>query len=100
MYQQAGTRRDFWPKIGQYVVVARRKGGTWYVGAMTNETGRKITVPLSFLTKDNRNWQARVWQDGDTMNSLQTLSTRIGGRRPLPLNLAPSGGAVAILNSE
>jgi alpha-glucosidase len=87
-------------EIGQYVVVARRKGGTWYVGAMTKETGRKITVPLSFLGKGNRNWQARVWQDGDTMNSLQTLSTRIGGRRPLSLNLAPSGGAVAILNSE
>jgi len=100
MCQQAGTRRDFWPKIGQYVVVARRKGRTWYVGAMTNETGGKITVPLSFLRKDNGNWQARVWQDGDTMNSLRNLSTRVGKGRSLSPTLVPAGGGVAILNCE
>jgi len=34
---------------GEYVVLARRKGSDWYVGAMTNETARTIDVPLSFL---------------------------------------------------
>lgn len=86
--------------IGQYVVVARRKGDTWYVGAMTNETGRKIRVPLQLLGRNNGGWQARVWQDGDTMNSLRTLSTRVEQGRSLSLSLAPSGGAVAILKSR
>eukprot|EP01030_Chromulinospumella_sphaerica_P031707 gene31707-32357_t len=35
--------------IGQSIVLARRKGGDWYLGAMTNEQGRKVRVPLSFL---------------------------------------------------
>jgi alpha-glucosidase len=87
-------------EVGQYVVVARRKGDTWYVGAMTNETGRKISVPLQFLGRNNGGWQARIWQDGDTMNSLRTLSTRVEEGRSLSLSLAPSGGAVAILKSR
>lgn len=36
-------------RIGEYVVVARRQGQRWLVGAMTNETARTLDVPLSFL---------------------------------------------------
>ncbi|WP_254768811.1 glycoside hydrolase family 97 catalytic domain-containing protein [Salinilacihabitans rarus] len=35
--------------IGDYTVVARRAGEEWYVGAMTDEGGRAIDVPLEFL---------------------------------------------------
>ncbi|WP_122091161.1 glycoside hydrolase family 97 catalytic domain-containing protein [Halalkalicoccus subterraneus] len=35
--------------IGDYIVTARRKGEEWYVGAMTDEGGRAIDVPLDFL---------------------------------------------------
>ncbi len=34
---------------GEFVVVARRAGKEWYLGAMTNWTGRTVDVPLSFL---------------------------------------------------
>ncbi|HLM56652.1 MAG TPA: glycoside hydrolase family 97 protein, partial [Pyrinomonadaceae bacterium] len=36
-------------EVGEYVVVARRRGRDWYVGAMTNERGREVRVPLTFL---------------------------------------------------
>src|ERR1044072_8627122 len=36
-------------KIGEAIVVARRRGREWFVGAMTNEQPREIRVPLRFL---------------------------------------------------
>ncbi|RDI71366.1 glycoside hydrolase family 97 catalytic domain-containing protein [Halopelagius longus] len=36
-------------EIGSYTVTARRKGEEWYVGAMTDEDGRALDVPLDFL---------------------------------------------------
>ncbi|WP_258053400.1 glycoside hydrolase family 97 C-terminal domain-containing protein [Streptomyces sp. Ru72] len=48
--------------IGQYVAVARRKGATWYLGAMTNESARTLSLPLSFLGSGI--WTATVYADG------------------------------------
>jgi alpha-glucosidase len=84
--------------IGEYVVIARRRGTTWYVGAMTNESSRRIRVPLNFLGSDA--WQARIWQDGADMNSVRTSTSRVGSRSSLALTLAGSGGAVAILTPQ
>ena len=36
-------------KLGEYVVVARRSGNTWYVGGMTNWTLRTLDINLSQL---------------------------------------------------
>ena len=40
-------------KLGEYVLLARRSGRDWYVGAMTNWTGRDLDVDLSFLPYGN-----------------------------------------------
>jgi len=37
-------------EIGDYMVTARQKGEEWYVGAMTDEGGRALDVPLEFLS--------------------------------------------------
>jgi alpha-glucosidase len=37
-------------KIGDYVVVARRHGQDWYLGALNDWTPREIEIDLSFLT--------------------------------------------------
>ena len=36
-------------KVGEYVVIARRSGDKWFVGAITNQFGREIDIDLSFL---------------------------------------------------
>jgi alpha-glucosidase len=36
-------------KMGDYVIVARRNGSDWYIGAMTDWTARDIEIDLSFL---------------------------------------------------
>jgi alpha-glucosidase len=49
--------------IGEYIAVARRSGSTWYLGAMTNETARTLSVPLSFLDGATT-YTATVYADG------------------------------------
>lgn len=38
-------------EIGDYIVVARRAGGRWFLGAGTDGEARKLSQPLSFLEK-------------------------------------------------
>ena len=85
--------------IGDYIVVARRKGETWYVAAMTDWTARKIEVPLSFLGLSE--YTATVVADG--MNAdryaadYKFESRTVGPRASLLIELAPGGGFVARL---
>jgi alpha-glucosidase len=49
-------------KVAEYVAIARRKGDTWFVGAMTNWTPRELTIEFSFL--GDGNYRAEVFKDG------------------------------------
>ena len=49
-------------QLGEYIVIARRKGATWYVAAMTDWTARDLTIPLSFL--GDGQFTADIFADG------------------------------------
>ena len=49
-------------KVGEYAAIARRKGDTWYVGAMSNWNVRDLNIDLSFLKQGN--YEAEVFKDG------------------------------------
>jgi len=49
-------------KVGESIVLARRKGNEWYIGAMTNWTPRELEVPLDLLGRDS--YLAETWSDG------------------------------------
>ncbi len=49
-------------KVAEYAAVARRKGDTWYVGAMTNWSPRELTIDLSFLGSGE--YTAEIFSDG------------------------------------
>lgn len=86
-------------EIGQSVVLARRKGRDWYVGAMTNEVGRNIEVPLAFLGAGR--FTATSWTDGATpMMVTKAQRSSLRARDVLTLELAPMGGAVVKLTAE
>ena len=77
--------------IDEYVVVARRKGKDWYLGAMGNEKPREISVALGFL--GDGKFKAKVYQDGATPTSLSESLQNVTKADSLKLKLAPSGGA-------
>lgn len=83
-------------EIGQYIVTARRKGETWYIGAMTNEHGRKLKVPLDFLPRGAA-YAAKLYEDGRGPNELRERSAAVRAGGSLTLDLAGSGGAVAVI---
>ena len=76
--------------IGEQIVVARRRGRDWYVGAMTNEQGRDVAVPLAFLGKGK--FTATRWQDGATPTEVTTDRRSVTAADTIDLKLAPSGG--------
>ena len=84
-------------EIGQYIVLARRKGADWYIGAMTNERGRSIDVPLNFIAEGA--YDADIREDGVGADQLvQRSVARLTNTYALGLKLAPSGGAAVRLS--
>ena len=79
-------------EIGQSIVIARRKGADWWVGAMTNEAGRTVKVPLGFLGTGA--FKAEIREDGAEPTALKTRSQAVSAKQTLSLTLAPSGGGV------
>ncbi|MDZ7773150.1 MAG: glycoside hydrolase family 97 protein [Balneolaceae bacterium] len=81
---------------GEYVVMARRSGHTWHLGAMTGNEGRTVQVPLDFLEEDV-SYRARSLMDGSDADadpsSVTMADGRYSSRDTLSLVLAGSGGA-------
>lgn len=81
-------------EIGESIAIARRKGKVWYVGAMNTETARSLTVPLAFL--GSKRFDATIWADGDKPDALTKSERVVTGGDTLELQMAGSGGAVAV----
>ena len=87
-------------EIGDYVAVARKQRGTpdWYLGALTDESPRTLTLPLGFLDAGAR-YVAEIWRDGPEADwktrpyDLVLEERAVTSADTLTLRLAASGGA-------
>ena len=86
-------------EIGEYVAVARRKDGKWFVGALTNWTARDLTLDLTPLHIAGR--QADAFYDGiNADRSAEDYKRRqitIPEDGKLKVHLAPGGGFVMVV---
>ncbi len=86
-------------RMGEYTVVARRKGGVWYVAAMTDWTARDLTIDLSFL--GDGNYEADIFADGVNAEKEATdylhLKQTVKAADKLDVHLASGGGWAAII---
>ncbi|VGO15622.1 Retaining alpha-galactosidase [Pontiella desulfatans] len=86
-------------EVGKAVAVARRKGDTWYIGAMTDWTPRELECKLGFL--GNGDFQLNSWKDGPNAATEATDTTigesTVDASSTLTLKLAPGGGYAAII---
>ncbi|NWF84026.1 MAG: glycoside hydrolase family 97 protein [Bryobacteraceae bacterium] len=80
---------------GESIVIARRKGREWFIGAITNENPRAISIPLSFLPAGA--YSVEKYEDGPTPSSASVSTAAVTPASTLQANLAPSGGAAFIL---
>lgn len=85
-------------KIGEYVVMARqdRHSEDWFVGAVTNEEAREITIPLTFLNEGE--WRATIYADAadaDWRNNPYATAIKtqeLNAADTLKIHLAAGGG--------
>lgn len=85
--------------IGQYITVARKEKGSgdWFVGAITNEQPRKVSVKLDFLDT-NQAYLAKIYRDGKDAHyktnpeSYSIESISVTSESTIEAQLAASGG--------
>ena len=84
-------------RIADYVVVARRNGREWYVGAITDWTPRNLEIDLSFLPEGNFTMEA--YQDGvnadRNASDYKKTTTQVNRTSKIKLPLASGGGWAA-----
>ncbi|MCF7220382.1 glycoside hydrolase family 97 protein [Marilutibacter chinensis] len=80
---------------GRDIVLARRSGRDWYVGAMTADEARTARVPLDFLPDGQ--YRATVWEDGDAPDEVRRSERTVTAGSVLELRQSPAGGAAVIL---
>ncbi len=88
-----GETRFLAGEAGDYIVVARRKGKAWYLGAIA-DSGKTVSVPLSFLGA--KRFEMTLWADGAVPDAVAKSARQVSGSDTLELVLAPTGGAVAV----
>jgi alpha-glucosidase len=82
--------------VGEYLVLARRQGKDWYIGAMNGRDERTVQVPLSFLN-DGR-YRAETY--ADDIRSAYHLSQRsqtVTNQDTLTFRMEPAGGGLVRL---
>ena len=84
-------------KIADYVIVARRNGKDWYIGAMNDWTARSLDLDFSFLPEGNFTMEA--YQDGVNADraarDYKKSSGQVNRTSKLKIQLAPGGGWAA-----
>ncbi|MGH8178694.1 MAG: glycoside hydrolase family 97 protein [Steroidobacter sp.] len=86
-------------RIGDYIVIARqqRNGKDWFLGALTDEQARSLTLPLDFLEPKQR-YRAEIYRDAPDADyrtnpvAYEVAQQAVGSTDRLTLTLAPGGG--------
>lgn len=87
-------------RLGEYAVMAKRKGQDWFVGAMTDWDARSLHIDLSFLPK-GKQFTAEVYTDGKNAgveaSQYDHKTIQVNSTTVMDLSLAQGGGAVLYL---
>ena len=91
-------------KIGDYVMTARKDkySADWYVGAITDENSRNLTLKLDFLEKGKK-YRAKIFKDTPTSDwktnpyPISIEEKEVDASSAIDLYLAPGGGAAVCL---
>lgn len=89
-------------KVAEYVVMARRKADTWYVGAMAGWDGREMEIDLGFLPKGE--YSMTVFRDGVNAHRIASdyrkVTMAVPSDRKMKIKMAPGGGWAAVITRK
>jgi alpha-glucosidase len=89
-------------KVGEYAIVAKRKGDKWYIGGMTNndEGERVFTLPLDFL-EEGKTYRMTSYEDGSNANRQAMHYVKnvkdVKKGRNIRVKMARNGGFAAVI---
>ena len=91
-------------KMGEYIVTARQKNGSWYVGGMTNWDPRDLSIDFSFLPQ-GQDYKVVLISDGINADKQAEDYTRreitdVNSATRLDLHLASGGGFAMRLDPQ
>lgn len=95
-------------EVGEYIVTARRKGKTWYVGGITNWTERDIEINLKDIEtsrslEDSKSLTVTLYTDGINAHrkgSDYKFTSLHSSDTVYHIHLAPGGGFVLTLRTS
>jgi alpha-glucosidase len=89
-------------KVGDYLLLARRSGKDWFVGAITDWTSRDMDLDLSFLPAGK--YKMDIFQDGINADNYagdyEHKKTDVKSGDKMKIHLAPGGGWAAKITPE
>jgi alpha-glucosidase len=89
-------------KVGDYLLLARRSGTDWFVGALTDWNKREMELDLSFLPAGE--FMIEIFQDGINADrhaqDYKHLKSSVKSGDKMKLDLAPGGGWVARISPK
>ncbi|MEP4534985.1 MAG: glycoside hydrolase family 97 protein [Cyclobacteriaceae bacterium] len=86
-------------KVDEYIVMARRSGEDWYIGAITNSDARNLNIDLSFLNEGT--YRMEVMEDGINASKAAmdfshfTQSVSVDSK--VEIKMASGGGWAAVI---
>lgn len=89
-------------KVGDYLLLARRSGKDWFVGALTDWTGRDMELNLSFLPPGD--YVMDIFQDGINADKYagdyKLLKSSVKSGDKMKIHLHPGGGWAAKISPK
>ncbi len=86
-------------EVGDYIVIARRHGREWYVGAMTDWSPRNLKISLQFLGEGL--YRAEIYQDSrrvpEDPSRVEAVLQEVSAGSQLEISLVSGGGCAVRL---
>ncbi len=81
-------------KIGEYGVIARKKGDEWFIGGINGDQARTLNLKFAFLDPD-REYSLKIYSDDPSVNTrthVRIDSTIINSKTVYPASLKANNG--------
>jgi len=84
-------------KLDEYVIVARKSGGEWFVGSLTNTASRALDIKLDFL-EQGKSYTATLYEDAENAHfesnkeAYKVRNLDVSSKSIISAKLAAGGG--------
>lgn len=85
-------------KVGEYILIARRKGESWFVGGMNNSKARELILNTDFLDKE-KSYKITIIKDGVNADvqamDFKQIVDKVSAGEKIEVKMEANGGFVA-----